>query len=54
MNAMARLGTLWNSIQAWLFPMLEDELGALDEKRIYDRALSEAEMAVLAEAWALD
>jgi len=22
----------WNSIQSWLFPVLEDELGALDEK----------------------
>jgi hypothetical protein len=26
------LGQLWNSIQSWLFPMLEDEIGALDEK----------------------
>ena len=26
------LGHLWNSIQSWLFPMLEDEIGALDEK----------------------
>jgi len=26
------LGQLWNSIQAWLFPMLEDEIGALDDK----------------------
>jgi hypothetical protein len=26
------LGQLWNSIQSWLFPMLEDEVGALDEK----------------------
>ncbi len=32
MTAMANLGSLWNSIQAWLFPMLEDELGELDEK----------------------
>ena len=32
MNAMAGLGILWNSIQTWLFPMLEDELGELDEK----------------------
>jgi Transposase DDE domain/Transposase domain (DUF772) len=32
MSAMAGLGTLWNSIQTWLFPMLEDELGELDEK----------------------
>ena len=32
MIAMARLGTLWNSIQTWLLPMLEDELGELDEK----------------------
>ncbi len=27
MVAMAGLGVLWNSIQTWLFPMLEDELG---------------------------
>ena len=32
MSASARLGELWNTIQAWLFPMLEDELGELDEK----------------------
>jgi len=32
MIAMAGLGRLWNSIQTWLFPMLEDELGELDEK----------------------
>jgi len=31
MTAMVSLGSLWNSIQAWLFPMLEDELGELDE-----------------------
>jgi len=32
MSEIAGLGRLWNSIQAWLFPMLEDELGALDDK----------------------
>jgi len=32
MIAMASLGTLLNSIQGWLFPMLEDELGELDEQ----------------------
>jgi hypothetical protein len=32
MTAMENLGSLWNSIQTWLFPMLEDELGALDDK----------------------
>jgi len=32
MIAMAGLGSLWNSIQSWLFPMLEDELGELDEQ----------------------
>ncbi len=32
MTAMENLGSLWNSIQAWLFPTLEDELGELDEK----------------------
>jgi hypothetical protein len=26
------MGHLWNSIQSWLFPTLEDELGALDKK----------------------
>jgi len=26
------IGELWNSIQSWLFPVLEDEIGALDEK----------------------
>jgi len=26
------MGKLWNSIQSWLFPVLEDELGVLDEK----------------------
>ncbi len=26
------LGGLWNSIQSWLFPMLEDEIGELDAK----------------------
>jgi hypothetical protein len=24
------MGQLWNSIQSWLFPALEDEIGALD------------------------
>jgi hypothetical protein len=32
MNAPAGVGILWNSIQAWLLAMLEDELGALDDK----------------------
>jgi len=32
MNGMVGLGQLWNSIQTWLFPVLEDEIGALDEK----------------------
>lgn len=26
------MGHLWNSIQSWLFPVLEDEIGELDEK----------------------
>ena len=25
-------GQLWDSIQSWLFPLLEDEIGALDDK----------------------
>jgi hypothetical protein len=32
MSGLAELGTLWNSIQAWLFPVLEDELGELDDR----------------------
>jgi len=32
MQAVNRLGQLWNSIQTWLFPSLEDELGELDDK----------------------
>jgi len=32
MNESTRLGELWQSIQRWLFPRLEDELGELDEK----------------------
>ena len=27
----APMGQLWSSIQSWLFPMLEDEIGELDE-----------------------
>jgi hypothetical protein len=26
------IGELWNSIQTWLLPVLEDELGELDEQ----------------------
>jgi len=32
MSQLAELSNLWHSIQTWLFPMLEDELGELDEK----------------------
>lgn len=32
MNGLARLGELWHSMQTWLFPGMEDELGELDEK----------------------
>lgn len=32
MNGLTGLGALWQSIQSWLFPTLEDELGDLDEK----------------------
>lgn len=32
MQAVNRLGRLWNSVQEWLFPVLEDELGELDGK----------------------
>jgi hypothetical protein len=31
-DGRSALGGLWNSIQTWLFPMLEDEIGELDEK----------------------
>lgn len=30
---MATLSDLWNSIQGWLFPALEEELGELSEKQ---------------------
>lgn len=32
MSGLAEWGNLWHSIQAWLFPMLEDELGELDDQ----------------------
>jgi len=32
MNGLTGLGELWYSIRGWLFPMLEDEIGELDEK----------------------
>ena len=32
MVATAGFGVLWSSIQTWLFTILEDELGELDEK----------------------
>jgi hypothetical protein len=32
MSGLAELGNLWNSIQTWLFPVLEDELGELDDR----------------------
>jgi hypothetical protein len=35
------LGGLWNSIQSWLFPMLEDEIGELDEKHRHFVAVCE-------------
>jgi hypothetical protein len=31
-NGRSALGGLWNSIQTWLLPALEDEIGALDER----------------------
>jgi len=30
MSGLAELGNLWHTIQGWLFPVLEDELGELD------------------------
>ena len=33
MSERNALSGLWNSIQTWLFPVLEDEIGELDEKR---------------------
>jgi len=32
MSGLTELGNLWNSIQTWLFPVLEDELGELDDR----------------------
>ena len=32
MNRLTELGNLWHTIQAWLLPSLEDELGELDEQ----------------------
>ena len=32
MSGLAELGNLWHTIQAWLFPMWEDELGELDDR----------------------
>ena len=32
MSGLAELGNLWQTIQAWLFPVLEDELGELDDR----------------------
>ncbi|MFH1706825.1 MAG: hypothetical protein ABIF71_02785 [Planctomycetota bacterium] len=32
MSGLAELGALWSTIQTWLFPMMEDELGALDDR----------------------
>jgi hypothetical protein len=32
MSGLTELGTLWHSIQAWLFPFWEDELGELDDQ----------------------
>lgn len=32
MSGLAALGNLWHTIQTWLFPQLEDELGELDEQ----------------------
>ena len=32
MSQLAELGNLWTSIQIWLFPVLEDEVGELDDR----------------------
>jgi len=32
MSQLAELGNLWHTIQTWLFPVLEDELGELDDR----------------------
>jgi len=42
MSGLAALGGLWNTIQAWLFPVLEDELGELDDKHKEFVAVCEA------------
>ena len=42
MSGLARLGELWSTIQKWLFPLLEDELGELDDKHKEFIAVCEA------------
>ena len=32
MSGLSELGNLWHTIQAWLLPALEDELGELDDQ----------------------
>jgi hypothetical protein len=32
MSGLAELGNLWHTIQAWLLPLLEDEMGELDDR----------------------
>lgn len=34
MSRLAELGELWRTLQTWLFPRLEDELGALDAQHL--------------------
>ena len=47
MKGLARLGALWNSIQKWLFPLLEDELG--EKHRLF---VAVCETCAPARAWA--
>ena len=42
MSGLAELGNLWHTIQAWLLPSLEDELGELDEQHREFVAVCEA------------
>lgn len=42
MSGPAALGQLWNSIQTWLFPALQEELGPLDQQHQQFVAICEA------------
>ena len=47
MNALATFGGIWNSVQVWLLPQLEDEIGELDDK--HRQFVAVCEMCALVE-----